>query len=197
MIELRDVAVRQGDFELRGLDLRVEPGEYAVLMRYLATRELRTDHYLKAAKRAFNYLRAIGDLEGMAAITPLFATPEARVGQYRKVLEALAMALDPATSSQILSVAAARDQLREAGAVVKADLPIIPGTNPKRGEWVAEELDAIAAALRGRTSDAEALVEPDADLANRLDTMLEVEIAPIIRLSLRSRVKDIIEAYVP
>ena len=106
------------------------------------------------------------------------------------------MALDPATSSQILSLDAARDQLREAGAVVKADLPIIPGTNPERGQWVAEALDSIAAALRGRTSDTEALVEADADLANRLDTMLEVEIAPIIRFSLERRVKDIIETYV-
>lgn len=32
MIELRDVTIRQGDFELSGLSLQVESGQYAVLM---------------------------------------------------------------------------------------------------------------------------------------------------------------------
>ena len=67
-------------------------GEYASLMRSLALKEANRGRPLKAAKRAFNYFRAIANLEAMAAVTQLFASPQAQVIQQFKALEALALA---------------------------------------------------------------------------------------------------------
>jgi len=171
-------------------------GEYAYRMRHHALREAKRDDYLKAAKRAFNYFRTIGDLEAMAAVTPIFSSPEARITQQAKVLEAITMALDPATPSRILPAERARDQLRKAAAVIKAYLPVIPGTIAGRPQGVAIELLSIASAIQGRTSDPVGIVEPSAALAERMYNLLDVEVKPMIKLSLKARVETIIDAYV-
>jgi hypothetical protein len=171
-------------------------GEYAFGMRHHALREAKRDDYLKAAKRAFNYFRTIGNLEAMAAVTPIFASSEARITQQAKVLEAIAMALDPATPSRILPAERARVQLREAAAIMKADLPIVPGTIPGRPQGVAVELLSIASAIRGQTTDPAGIVEPNEALVERLHNLLEVEVKPMIKLSLKTRVEMIIDAYV-
>ena len=40
------------------------------------------------------------------------------------------------------------------------------------------------------------IVEPDAALAERLHNLLDVEVKPMIKLSLKDRVETIIDAYV-
>jgi hypothetical protein len=171
-------------------------GEYAFGMRHHALREAKRDDYLKAAKRAFNYFRTIGNLEAMAAVTPIFASSEARITQQAKVLEAIAMALDPATPSRILPAERARVQLREAAAVIETHLPVVPGTIPGRPQGVAVELLSIASAIRGQTTDPAGIVEPNTALVERLHNLLEVEVKPMIKLSLKTRVETIIDAYV-
>lgn len=170
-------------------------GNYASHMVERATRQIRREHYLKAAKRSFNFCRAAGDLECMAAVTPIFATPEARVYHNYKVLGAIAMALDPDTPSRILMAANAREQLNEAATVIEANLPVVPGTIPERPKAVANQLRAIAAAIRGRTTDPVGVVEPDATLAKTMNTLLEVELIPMVRLSLKDRAETIVDTY--
>jgi hypothetical protein len=170
-------------------------GEYASLMRFFALRYAR-GKYLKAAKRSFNYLRAIGDLEAMAEVARIFAGPAAKTSYQIVVLEAISMALDPAMSSRILLADDARNLLREAAAVMKVELPVMPGTNPGRPQWVADELHNIAAAIQSRTTEPVGIVEPNALLSEQMDTMLDFEIKPMIKLSLSDHIRSIINTYV-
>lgn len=171
-------------------------GDYASAMRNSALRENKKEDYLKAVKRSFNYFRAIGDLDAMTEVTPIFASPEARISQQTKNLEAIAMALDPASPSRILSVERARNQLKEAAAIIKAQLPIIPGTISGRRQGVADELLAIGSAIQGRTTDPVGMLKPNGALAKRMDTLIEIEIKPIVNLSLKDRVAQIIDTHI-
>jgi hypothetical protein len=171
-------------------------GDYASLMRDLTKLRIKRGHYLKAAKRTFNFCRAIGDLECMAAVIPIFATPEAEVYHNYKVLEAISMALDPETPSRILLAANARDQILKAAAAIEANLPVVPGTIPERPKAVADQLRDIAADIRPRSTDPVGAVEPDADLAKRMKTLLDVELIAMVRLSLKDRVEKIVDNFV-
>ena len=171
-------------------------GEYASLMRSLALKEAKRGSSLKAAKRAFNYFRAIADLEAMAAVTQLFATPEAQVIQQFKALEALALAFDPEFSTQVLSADQTRIELQEAATIFQEHLPIPPGTISNRRQGVSEELQAIASAVRDRTEPPVGLLEPDATLTERLKNMCDVEILPMVELSLEDRIAEIIKTYI-
>jgi len=167
-------------------------GEYASLMRKLAIKEADSGNYLKAAKRAFNYFRAIGNLEAMAAVTPIFATVEARINQHVAVLEAISKALKPATPTRILTADTARARLHDAADLIETSLPTLPG----RGKWIADELRSIAAAIRARDTEPIGMVVPDADLAERLDSMVKLEIKAALNSSLQDRVQPIIDRYV-
>ena len=169
-------------------------GEYASLMRRLALKEVKREKYLKATKRAFNYFRAIGDLEAMSKLTRIFARPEARIIQQSAILGAISTALDPATPSRILPATVARDQLLKSAMVINADLPIVPGINPGQRLQVAGMLHEIAADIRGRNPVD--IVEPDAALAKRLDTLMEETIKPVVRASLKDRVDTIFLKYI-
>lgn len=171
-------------------------GNYASHMRERAWLQVRREHYLKAAKRSFNFCRAIGDLECMAAVIPIFASPEAEVYHNYKVLEAIAMALDPDTPSRILLATNARDQIHKAATAIEANLPVVPGTIPERPKAVAGQLRDIAAAIRARGSDPAGVVEPDANLAQRMHTLLDVELILMVRLSLKERVEIIVDTFV-
>ena len=171
-------------------------GGYASLMRSLALKEAKRGRPLKAAKRAFNYFRAIGDLEAMAAVTQLFASPQAQVIQQFKALEALALAFEPKLSTQVLTADQTRIELREAAAIINEHLPIVPGTISNRPQGVSDELESIASAVRGRTTPPIGLLKPDATLTERLNNMSEVEILPMIELSLEDCIADIIKTYI-
>lgn len=171
-------------------------GEYASLMRRLALKEVKREKYLKATKRAFNYFRAIGDLEAMAELTRIFARPEARIIQQSAILGAISTALDPATPSRILPAALARDLLLKAAMVINSDLPIVPGTNPDNRLQVVGKLQAFASDIRGRQSDPVGIVAPDSTLAERLNTLMEVDIKPVVRISLKDQVDTIFNDYI-
>ena len=171
-------------------------GDYASRMRNLALHENKKEDHLKAAKRGFNYFRAIGDLDAMAEVTPIFASPEALISQQIKKLKAIAMALDPAAPSRILPVERARDQLEKAATIIETHLPVVPGTISERPQGVADELNAIASAIQGRTADPVGMLKPNAALSKRMDTLIEIEIKPMINLSLKDRVAQIIDAHI-
>ena len=192
-----------GEFQAAYLEQELPPsredqslGEYAALMRSLALKEARRGRPLKAAKRAFNYFRAIANLEAMAVVTQLFATPEAQVIQQFKALEALALAFEPEFSTRVLSADQTRIELQEAATIIKEHLPIPPGTISNRRQGVSEELQAIASAVRERTEPPVGMLKPDATLTERLNNMSEVEILPMIELSLEDRIVDIIKTYI-
>ena len=168
-------------------------GEYAELMRNLAQREAKKGNWLKVAKRLFNYFRTVGDLENMARVTPVFAGDEARVNQHNAVLEAISSSLDPGQPSRILTADTARARINEAANVVEQLLP----TDPVRRQTIADELRAIASNIEEQGGDPNGVVVPDRDLKERLDTMIDVEIKPIINLSLEDRVRPIYEAHIP
>ncbi len=192
-----------GEFQAAYLGKELPPsredqslGGYASLMRSLALKEARRGRPLKAAKRAFNYFRAITNLEAMTAVTQLFATPEAQVIQQFKALEALALAFEPEFSTRVLTADQTRIELQEAAVILKEHLPIPPGTILNRRQGVSDELQSIASAVRDRTEPPVGLLEPDATLTERLNNMSEVEILPMIELSLEDRIADIITTYI-
>ncbi len=171
-------------------------GDYASHMRARTNLRIKRKHSLKAAKRAFNFCRAVGDLDCIDAVTPIFATPEAEVYHNYKVLEAIAMALNPQTPSRILLAANARDQILKAAAAIEANLPVVPGTLPERPKAVAGQLRDIASAIRARNTYPVGVVVADAKLAKRMKTLLDVELISIVRLSLEDRAEKIVGTFV-
>ncbi|MCP4625532.1 MAG: hypothetical protein GY850_18755 [bacterium] len=171
-------------------------GEYASLMRQLALKEVKREKYLKVTKRAFNYFRSIGNLEALAELTRIFERPEARIIQQSAILGAISTALDPATPSRILPATVARHQLLKTAGLIRTDLPIVPGSNPGHRLQVAGMPHAIASDIRGRQSDPAGIVEPDAAAAQRLDTLMEETIKPVVRASLKGQVDTIFKKYI-
>ena len=171
-------------------------GSYASIMKKRASIQDRRDKHLKAAKRVFNYCRAIGDIECMDSVIPIFASPEAKVYSNYKVLEAIAVALDPDTSSRILLATNARKQIRNVATAIEENLPVVPGTIPERPKAVADQLRDIASAIRARRTDPAGTVEPDPKLAKRLKTLMNVEIVSMVSLSLKDRVEKIVDTYI-
>lgn len=175
----------------------IELGAYAALMRTQA-REFafgKKQDFLKAAKRAFNYFRTIGNIEAMELITPVFATDQARINQQAAVLEAIASSLDPATPSRLLTADFAQLRLREAAALIRTSLPVIPGKRLPAA--VATELESIATALTGVGGSPTAPLAPDATQQARLAKLLKDDVKATLSLSLEAQVKPIIDKYVP
>ncbi len=61
---------------------------------------------------------------------------------------------------------------------------------------MAVELLSIASAIQSRSVDPVGIVEPDAALAERMLNLLDVEVTPMIKLSLKDRVEAISDTYV-
>ncbi len=96
----------------------------------------------------------------------------------------------------MLSADQTRIELQEAATILQEHLPIPPGTISNRRQGVSEELQAIASAVRERTEPPVGMLKPDATLTERLNNMSEVEILPMIELSLEDRIADIIKTYI-
>jgi hypothetical protein len=182
----------------------IEPSklaEYAALMRDLALAAAHKGNYLKAAKRAFNYFRAIGDLEAMAAVSPVFSTDAARINQQAAVLEAISLALNPDASTRILTVDNAQALLKTAADEIESFNPTSQGRRIKRPSmpprYIAHQLRALAASLKGKGGDPRSVLAPSKFAKARLDDLLEKQIKPTINISLEKRVKQIIEDYLP
>jgi hypothetical protein len=175
-------------------------GDYASLMRALALKEVGLDpdgkplpgntdrRYLKAANRAFSYLRTIGDIEGMDQLKPVYGTSYLQMNQRQQMLELLAdRALDPKFPSRIITAAKAKEQVEGAATTLE---PL--------GSDFSTRLRNIAAQFRGRGVDPLDLTQPlqtDAALAATLETLIN-EISDALDAAVAGQVKPVVDRYV-
>jgi len=175
-------------------------GDYASLMRGLALKEVGLDpdgkplpgnterRYLKAANRAFSYLRTIGNIEGMDQLKPVYATDFLLMNQRQQMLELLAdRALDPKFPSRIITAAKAKEQVE--GAAITLE--------PLGGDF-STRLQAIAARFQGRGGNPLDLNQPlqtDAALADDLEMLIN-EISDALDAAVADQVKPVIDSYV-
>ena len=170
-------------------------GAFAAVMREKALElaDAPSPDFLKAAKRAYNYLTVIGNLEGMRALEPVFRTEQARVGRQASVMEAVARALLTRRSfpTRILEVREARNQLRMSADVIEERLPPVSGITPTPRKIAADLRDLIPR-LRG---DGRGILEPDDALSGELNDLLKAT-KTIISQGIRARVEPVIDAHV-
>lgn len=175
-------------------------GDYASLMRALALKEVGLDpdgkplpgntdrRYLKAANRAFSYLRTIGNIEGMDQLKPVYGTSYLQMNQRQQMLELLAdRALDPKFPSRIITAAKAKEQVEGAATTLE----------PLGGDF-STRLRDIAAEFRGRGVAPLDLTQPlqtDPALAATLETLIN-EISDALDAAVASQVKPVIDRYV-
>jgi hypothetical protein len=170
-------------------------GEYAAVMRELALREATAGHWLKSAKRAFNYLRTIGNLEGMAAVAPVFQTNEARLNQRAAELETISSALRPDRPTRVLTLDVAQARLREAAADIESTLPPVGAPPADSRENLAARLRTLANELESVDATPTGPLRPNARQRGELDRIVG-PIGNAINLSLEQRVRDVIDTYV-
>ena len=99
--------------------------DYAITIRKSALREFKRGKYLKAAKRSFNYLLSIGNIDGIEYIenSGIFASPGARANQEVSVMDAIAKALNPSEpATEILVVGKASIMLKNSAKVIRKSL---------------------------------------------------------------------------
>jgi hypothetical protein len=141
---------------------RTALGKFATDMCCEARDKAQRGHWLKAAKRAYNYFSTIGDIPHMTALEPVFSRPEAELEMHATVVEAVSYVLRtrdkklPEPRTRILSLDEAQLQLGDVADRVKLELP-----------GVAEELHAVAGRLQARP-DSYGNLEQDPLLAERL-----------------------------
>ncbi len=170
-------------------------GAYAAALRQAALEEAGRGNWLKAAKRAFNYFMAIGDMEAMSQLQPAFITPHAEVNQQLAVIEAIARSLipdrpgDDSWKSRILTVSSATPMLNKAADTIAAKLPAGTGRSPAD---IASDIRNAALDLRG---DTRGIVTPSAVLARKLDKLMHeakdlvnAGVRPIVEPVIRSRI---------
>lgn len=175
-------------------------GDYASLMRKLALKEVGRDEdgnlipgdpnrrYLKAANRAYSYLRTIGNIQAMNQLKPLYSTAFSLMNQRMQMLELLAdRALDEDFPSRIITAAKAKEQVEGAA----RDILLLRGN-------LSQDLRAIAAQFQGRglnPADLSQPLKPNDDLAAQLEAVVE-RIGDALDLAVKSRVEPIITRFV-
>jgi len=175
-------------------------GDYASLLRKLALKEVGRDEngglipgdvnrrYLKAANRAFSYLRTIGNIQAMDLLKPVYRLPALLMNQRMQMLELLAdRALDEDFPSRIITAAKAKEQVDGAA----QDL------QPLR-ENLSRDLRAISARFQGRgpnPADLSQPLKPDDALAAELEAVVE-RIGDALDRAVKSRVEPVITKYV-
>ncbi len=171
----------------------VSVGEYAAKMRELALDAMAHHQYLKAAKRAFNYFRAVGNLEGMTAVQPVFSTGQAQLNQNVSEIDTISAALDVDRPTRILTVEIARARLEAAAAAVVALMPRLPDHLPP--EAIARELRLVASDLRGAGGTGGGPLLPSSVHRTYLG-LLKEDISGAIGESLEAQVRPIIERWI-
>lgn len=175
-------------------------GYYATLMRKLALKEVGRDEdgnpipgdpnrrYLKAANRAYSYLRTIGNIEGMNQLKTIYSSSFSLMNQRMQMLELLAdRALDEDFPSRIITAAKALEQVNGAA----RDL------QPLR-ENLSRDLRNISAQFRGRganPTDLSQPLQPNDDLAAELEGVVE-RIGDALDRAVKNRVEPVITRYV-
>ncbi len=147
-------------------------GGWAWVMCCDAVGRWRGGDYLKAAKRAYNYFIAVGDLAGMATLEPLFRTPQARAAQSLSVLDSIKGVLFAGT--RILRVEEAREQLHLAALwieILPAARASATGVRPTLSPLeIGARLHLLAIQLNETPTG---LLAPDVGQAKELETLME------------------------
>ena len=169
----------------------VRLGEYAATMRKAALEEYDVKHrYLKAAKRAYNYFTAIGNLEAMAETEPIFRTDQARVNQQAAAIEGVVQSLSRRFPTRVLRADDARWQIRFAAWEVGTRLPVVvPLRHPAA---IAADLVAVSSRF---TADPTGILEPDRIVHRDLEKLYN-EVKEIIDFGVQPAVRHIIDTYV-
>ncbi len=171
-----------------GRPSQVDPetlGEYGYTMWRLGLKEVSgpetANRYLKAANRAFAYFRAIGNVEAMEAIQPVYKTAYSLMNQRNQMLDTVADALDSRYPSRILSAAKAREQLLGAADVLES----------LEGGSYSDSLRQIAASLTGTDGTLVSPLQPDSTLETQLN-----EVDDGITLAINARVADMVRPVI-
>ncbi len=175
-------------------------GDYASLMRKLALKEVGLDEdgtplpgntdrrYLKAANRAFSYLRTIGNIQAMDELKPVYKTKYLLMNQRQQMLELLAdRALDPRFPSRIITAAKAKEQVEGAANDIQSLDPALSG-----------RLREIASKFRGRGTDPNDLTQPlqtDKTLSVTLEAVVN-DISNALDAAVAPQVRPVIDRYV-
>lgn len=183
-------------------------GDYATTMRFLALKEVGLDpdgkplppdkkgnppakRYLKAANRAFSYLRTIGNIDGMNQLKPLYLTDYMIMNQRMQMLDLIADdMLSDKFPTRIVTAAKAKEQVEVAAAVAAALGGAFPAFD--------SSLRNIASRFRGRGTDPLDLTQPlqtDANLSKEFETVVE-EISDALDAAVADQVKPVIDSYV-
>jgi hypothetical protein len=179
---------QQASFEEPGQIPAGNLGAFADLMRAKAKEELGKGHFLKAAKRGFNFCMATGNLAGMDALRPVFQTDEAQVNQQTAGLAAIADALDPAHPSRILSRDEAQQLTRTAARSIETRL----GAGDPRAKDIAARLRRLADAMQ---ATAQGLLQVDPQQQAEAATLV-TDADRLLNEGLRSRVVTALERFV-
>ena len=160
-------------------------GEYATTMSRLVDKEVTKDQrYLKAANRAFAYLRAIGNIEGLEAIKPVYTSNYSLMNQRMQMLDTLAGALDPEFPSRIWTAAKAREQILGAANDIKS---LENGT-------LANTLIGFAGRVEG-INGLDSPLKPDAQLSSDLENFAEGRLTVAINSQVQGIILPVIEKY--
>ena len=90
----------------------VRLGAYAEIMHNEAMKEVNVKkNYMKAANRAFSYVRTIGDQEGMEAFKPVFQSKYLEMNQRNAMLDAINLVLSGKCSTRLLTVGKTKEML--------------------------------------------------------------------------------------
>jgi hypothetical protein len=171
---------------------QIEPvmlGAYAALMRTKALDEARGGRWLKASKRAFNFCRAIGNIDGTRDFTPIFATDQARVNQ--SVSEADGINLSLRWGSRLMTAEAGAIVLRSVAISIRSLPLVIPYRSP---EDTAKDLEAFGPRLRN--DPATGGLQKDIPLFDELSAFLSNRVEPLINASLGDRVGPLITKHI-
>ncbi len=173
-------------------------GEFAWAMCCDAVRRADLKSWLKAGKRAYNYFSTIGDTVHMAALEPVFRSPETSVEPYATVIGGIEHILSPADmgvrqpQTRILTVAVARSQVETVAGIVETDLPPNPGVGTQPAA-IARDLRILAGELRAR--NARGHLRQDHFLATSFGRE-KIAIRKLIDAGVKSRVQPIIDGVV-
>lgn len=166
-------------------------GAYAATMRNAAIEEFDVKkRYLKAAKRAFNYFMAIGNLEAMQAVQPIFSTQQAMVNQQTAVVESVAHSLSRRLQTRILRADEAQTLIYRAADVIEQSLPPVP--RERAPAEIAADLRSAATQFQG---DSEGILVPNNRLSRRVEELYK-ETKNIMNIGIEPAVRHIIDTYV-
>lgn len=164
--------------------------DYAITMRTSALQQFRKGKYLKAAKRSFNYLLSIGNIDGVQYVenSRIFTSRGARANQEVSVMEAIKSALNPENpATQILIVDEASIMLNNSANAIQNSF----GTNPTRD--IVSDLQTLSSNLPSNSNNN--FLGQDESKSNKLGQIVG-QTQRLINKSLQQPVTQLITTYI-